>query len=142
MAHPDLDSLMNSLLIFAEQMLKEEGEFLPFAGAMDMDGEIYWIGADNGQEYPGSQALIDILTTQLHSEAVAGKIRASGICLDTRFRESSSANAVDAVCFRLERVSGEGIVVYIPYSIIKPGTLTFGVKTASPFIQEVFSSRS
>jgi hypothetical protein len=57
----DVEALMNDLLPFAEKMLREHKEFLPFGGHMKLDGTIVWEGAHDGREHPPSQDLIDLL---------------------------------------------------------------------------------
>ena len=57
----DGEKLLDSLLPFAEKMLKEHREFFPFGGHMTLDGEITHEGAYNGSEHPPSQELIDLL---------------------------------------------------------------------------------
>src|SRR5437588_831558 len=66
----DCEKLMNSLLPFAEKMLREHGEFHPFGGAMKPDGDIVHHGAYTGQELPKGQELVDLLdrkSTRLNS---------------------------------------------------------------------------
>src|SRR3546814_40230 len=57
----ELHRLVDDLLPFAEKMLREHKEFLPFGGHMKPDGEVVWEGAYNGEELPLSQDLIDML---------------------------------------------------------------------------------
>jgi len=47
------------------------------------DGEIRHVGAKiEGDDYPPSQSLIDLLTETFQKEAAMGKLRAIGICYD------------------------------------------------------------
>ena len=83
MAHSDLNELLDALLSMAEMLLREQGEFLPIGAIMLSDGEIRHVGAKiEGEEYPGSQPLIDLLTETFQKQATEGKLRAAGICYD------------------------------------------------------------
>src|SRR5438309_3725635 len=57
----DCETLMNSVLPFAERMLKEYGEFFPFGGAMRPSGEIVSVGGKTDQERPPSAEVIKLL---------------------------------------------------------------------------------
>jgi hypothetical protein len=62
MAHPELDALFNTLLPFAQTMLREHGEFYPFGATMTTSGEIRHVGAKmEDDDHPPSQPLIDLL---------------------------------------------------------------------------------
>ena len=119
MASEHLNELMNSLQPFAEKMLREHGEFLPFGAWIPLDGKIRWVAAEGETEYPGSQALLDILMSTFSAEVGEGKLLATCICLDTRFRPCEGAETTDAICFRLESRAGEALAVYIPYKLHK-----------------------
>lgn len=57
MAHPDLQALFDSLLQFTKKLLSEHGGFNPWGATMCSTGEIQWVGADNGEEFPDAQVL-------------------------------------------------------------------------------------
>jgi hypothetical protein len=78
MAHPDLNELLNALLSMAKMLLTKQGEFLPIGAIMFSDGELQQVGAKiEGDDYPGSQPLIDLLTETFRKEAAKGKLRAA-----------------------------------------------------------------
>jgi hypothetical protein len=143
MASDDLNGLHDALVPVAEMLLKSTGEFLPFGATMSSDGELRLVGAKGETEFPGSQALIDILVGTFYSQANASEIRACGICLDTRFRPSSDAPTTDAICNRLESATGEYLTVYLPYTLSPEpsGTgyvITFGETVANIGTPEIF----
>lgn len=74
MAHPDLNELLNALLPMAQMLLTKQGEFLPIGAIMLADGEIRHVGAKiDGDDYPGSQPLIDVLIENFQKEAAKGR---------------------------------------------------------------------
>jgi len=72
MGHPDLQALYDSLLPFTKKLLSEHGGFNPWAAVKSSTGEIQWIGADNGEQFPEAQALIDILTETIQRQSPSG----------------------------------------------------------------------
>jgi hypothetical protein len=62
-AQDDLDSLLNSSLPLARQMLEKHGEFFPFGAAISLNGETRMVVGDPGQgERPESD---DVIATVL-----------------------------------------------------------------------------
>jgi hypothetical protein len=111
----DLDLLVPVLLQFAEERLKKAGEFYPFGATMANDGQIALTGADTGSEHPPSQEVIELLASGMRGMAVAGTIRAAGICYDTRLRQPDG-KASDAIAISLEHKAGDHVLVVMPYS--------------------------
>ncbi len=127
-------------------MLREYGEFLPFGATTSTDGEIRLVGAKGETEHPPSQELIDLLVAAFYTQAKADEIRACGICLDTRFRQSADAPTTDAICSRLESKSGECLAVYVPYSLSAESSgkgydITFGEVVAIFGTPEIFVTK-
>jgi hypothetical protein len=116
MAHSDLQALFDTLLPFTQKLLSEHGGFNPWAATMSSTGEIQWIGADNGEEFPHAQVLIDMLTETFQRQSTRGVFRAIGICYDARVVPPGQSDKSDAVCCSLEHVSGEAIDVFVPYT--------------------------
>jgi hypothetical protein len=121
MAHPDLEALFETLLPFTQRLLSEQGGFNPWAATMSSAGEIQWVAADIGEEFPEAQALIDMLTKALQKQSIRGVLRALGICYDVRVVPPGDSDKSDAVCCSLEHVSGEAIDVFVPYTKAKDG---------------------
>jgi hypothetical protein len=116
MAHPDLDALFDTLLRFTQNLLSEHGGFNPWAATMSSTGKIQWVGADNGEEFPEAQVLIDLLTETFQRQSTLGVLRALGICYDVRVIPPGHSDKSDAVCCSLEHISGEALDVFVPYT--------------------------
>jgi hypothetical protein len=107
MAHPDLNELLNALLSMAEMLLTKQGEFLPIGAVMLSDGEFRHVGGKiEGDDHPGSQPLIDLLTETFQKEAARGKLRAAGICYDVLTVQPGKNQKQDAICCGLEHCLG------------------------------------
>jgi len=84
MAHADLQALFETFLPFTQKLLREHGGFNPWGAVMSSSGEIQWVAADNGEEFPDAQALINMLTDTFKGQCNRGVLRAIGICYDVR----------------------------------------------------------
>ena len=140
MAHPDLDNLLNAILPFAQQMLAKHGEFYPFGSTMTNSGEIIAQGAAlEGNDHPASQPLIKLMTQAFRKQALAGQIRAAGICYDVRTIPPGESVKTDAICVTLESNTGQCVSVFVPYkkgwfSRIKYGELFASKRDAQIFV--------
>jgi hypothetical protein len=117
----DATELLNMLLPFAEQMLRDHGEFFPYGGAMLPDGSMTMIGASDGTEQPKSKTLIDIMENKFREAARRGEYKATGIVYDVRTTPPGSVEKTDAIAVRLDHEQGYSVVVMIPYKLV-PGS--------------------
>ena len=111
----ELETLLDPLLDFAQQMLRKNGEFFPFGGTISIDGQVNLTAADADDERPASQDVIDLLASGMRTQAAAGQIRAAAICYDSRFGLEDGAKT-DAIAVSLEHQAGDAVLVMQPYS--------------------------
>jgi len=89
-------------------LLTKQGEFLPIGAILLSDGEIRHVGAQiEGEDYPGSQPLIDLLIENFQREAAKGKLRAVWICYDVLTVPPGKGKKQDAICCGLEHCLGD-----------------------------------
>jgi len=141
MAHPDLDTLLNPLLSFAQQMLAKQGTFFPFGASMRSDGKIAMAAGYTGASRLEPVAIIDLLLQGFQSEAATGAIRAAGICIDMRVVPPGGTEKTDAICAQLEHVEGDCVDVYLPYKKGWLGHFKFGQTFAVSRDARVFATR-
>ncbi|GAB3092413.1 hypothetical protein [Lysobacter terrae] len=119
----DIEALLNDLVPFAEKMLREHREFLPFGGQITTDGKIVWEGAYDGEDQPLSQDLIDILNDTHRRLASERDVRACAVVYDIRTIPPGYSKKQDAICVSLDHVEGySGHIVY-PYKFTLLGKL-------------------
>jgi hypothetical protein len=111
----DCEALLAEFLPFAEKMLKDCGEFLPFGGRMNPDGITVWEGASNGEENPRSTDLIEILRSAHKDLAMRQNIRAAVIVYDVRIVPPKCITKQDAIAIELDHKLGYSAIVYYPY---------------------------
>ena len=140
MAHPDLNELVTTLLKMAQMLLEEQGAFLPIGAIMLPNGEIRHVGAQiEGEEYPGAQPLLELLTTTFQRQASEGKLRAAGIAYDVLTIPPGQQRKQDAICCSLEHYLGEAVDVFKPYIKTEEGQFEFGEIFANSRPQRLFS---
>ncbi|WFB37506.1 hypothetical protein P3T73_07005 [Kiritimatiellota bacterium B12222] len=127
----ECENLMNEILPFAEKMLREHGEFLPFGGKMITSGEVVHVGASDGREQPPSIDLIKLLRQGFANEAKESKLKATAIVYDVRITPPGMNKKMDAIQIDLNHRDGYSVSVIFPY-ILKDGQIEYG---------DVFASR-
>jgi hypothetical protein len=111
----ELHRLIDDLLPFAEKMLRENREFLPFGGHVKADGEIVWEGACNGDELPLSQDLIDLLHESHRNMANQHLIKACAVVYDIRTIPLGKSKKQDAICADADSRDGRSVRFVFPY---------------------------
>lgn len=141
MAHPDLEAVLDATLPFAQQMLAKQGEFYPFGAVMTVDGKVVDVGSQlEGDDHPLSQPLIDLMSQTFRTDAIAGKIRAAGICYDVRAIPPGQTEKTDAICVGLEHNTGECVSVFVPYAKGWFGKIKYGPLFASQRDPQIFTA--
>jgi len=138
MAHPDLDTVLNALLPFAQQMLDKHGEFHPFGASMTVSGDVSLTAGMPESETADSAIVIEMLTSAFRQQARNELIRATGICFDSRVVPPGASEKVDAICSRLEHLNGETAEVFLPYTKGWLGRLKYGNLFASKGDAQIF----
>src|SRR5262249_12922014 len=141
MAHPDLDTLLNPLLSFAQQMLARQGTFFPFGASMRTDGKIAMAAGYTGGTRMEPVAIIDPLLQGVQREAATGAVRAAGIGIERRVVRPGDTVKTDAICVELDKVEGACVDVYLPYKKGWLGRFKFGQTFAVSRDARVFATR-
>lgn len=116
MAHQHLDNLINHLLPFAEQQLKKNGSFYPYAATINEGGEVTLRSIYAENDRPDPQVLISESEEIIKAAIGEGRVSAAAICYDTHITAPDGSKS-DAIRFDLEQAEGESITVLIPYTL-------------------------
>jgi hypothetical protein len=133
----ELDSLLNAILPFAQDMIAKRGEFLPFGAVLDAAGSLRLVAADIGSEYAESRAVIGMLRDGMKSQAASGEIRAAGLCFDVRIRDQGG-KPTDAIEVDLEHRAGDAAQLLMPYAKRRFGAPRFGELIAGAIEPTIF----
>lgn len=134
----ECEELLNSVLAVARLMLKEHGEFYPYGGYMELDGEITHLGAkDESTDHPLSQDLIELLQNTFREMATNKQAKAVALICDVRVSSPGSDQKRDAIQACLDHVDGYSVKVYFPYQILD-GEVLYGETYAHRGDDEIF----
>src|SRR5689334_44432 len=111
-AQDDLDGLLNAVLLFAEKMLTDHGEVLPYAAAVPTNGDMRMIAGWTGEERPASNELLDTLYEGVRARV--SDTRAAAFVSDVRVAQ---ANPGDAIRVELDHREGVSLIVLRPYRL-------------------------
>ena len=112
-----MDSLLSTLLPFAQQELEKHGEFFPFAASVDSSGVIAMVAVDLGEERPPSTHVIESLYEVLSRSAANGEIRAAGISADVWITPPGMS---------IEHAQSDPVEVLMPYAKKRMRGFQFG----------------
>ncbi|MFL6675122.1 MAG: hypothetical protein ACJ8LG_17760 [Massilia sp.] len=140
-AKQECEQLMGQLLPFAETMLAEHGEFLPFGGVLKMAGEMAHIGAWDDAEAPLSRELIALLKDGFIAGARSGQYKATALLYNASTTPPGATDSTEAVVISLNHRDGYSVVVVFPYTVIE-GCVEFGDGFAQAGENDIFPQRS
>jgi hypothetical protein len=124
-AQADIDGLLDAALPFAQQMLEERGEFVPYAMKLTKGGDTEMVEADAG-ERPASSDMLARLYVGLNAER--GSLRATAVVSDVRI----AAPAGGAIRVEIEHEDAT-IAMLLPYTKTGFGRgVTYGDVQAMP----------
>jgi hypothetical protein len=141
MAEPteEIQEVLNFLLPRAERMLNEDGEFYPYAVALDLAGTIEAVAPAIETDDPDVGDLLVALHKDLREQAAEGSIRASGIAADVMLTDPDSGETTDAVQLELDHADGDAVDIYVPYESADDG-VKFGELVSAEGREPVFDS--
>jgi hypothetical protein len=129
--HQDLEELMNTVVQFAEKMLLQHAEFIPFGAAMKPNHEIVYVAGDDGNERPASSDIIKLLEASFQKCAQNEYYKATAIAYDVLLTIPETTTKSDAIVVALDHVDSLSTLVILPYSL-KNGSL----ETGKPFAEK------
>jgi hypothetical protein len=104
----DLDRLLNTVLPFADEMLRRHGEFYPYGAAITREGEEQVFAADPGEEEdPNPSEVLTSLVSGMSEEV--NDLRAAALVSDV------TSDRTDAIMIHLEHADSMAITVLLPY---------------------------
>jgi hypothetical protein len=136
-AKSDCEALMSAVLPFAEQLLKEHGEFFPYGGALKADGQLASVAGYDGRERPPSNEVIRLIKQGFVEGAKSGDYVATALVYDARITLPSTGQKSDAIAVSLNHRDNYSVVVFFPYQLVN-GTLQYGQAMAQEGERDVF----
>jgi hypothetical protein len=130
---------MNAGLPFAEKMLAEHGEFIPFGAVMLPEGLIQTVGTDTGGGDAPVEQLYEKLSVGLRQGAEDGLYQVIATFVLVQLRNPEDGKPISAVRVALEHRSGYCVDVYYP-TVKRGEILVLGDPVAGRRSGEFFES--
>src|SRR4051794_7126184 len=97
-------TLVDYLLTVATELVRQQGQFYPFAGAVTEDGVRVHVSADVGEEHPQPKEAPRFLEGVLRAGVRAEGLRAVPLARDVGFTDPATGKRVDAIRVHVEHV--------------------------------------
>ena len=127
--NPDFDRMIRLALAMAEELLRYDDSFVPFAAAVKTTGELTGVLAIEPQL--STSAAVNRTVGELVRGARTGMYRSTGVCTDVIAPLMDNASVSDAISIILED-EDESRGFILPYERSEAGVLTFG----TPYFRE------
>lgn len=134
----DLNYVLEFLFVFAQHMQEEDESFFPFGASLGVDFKIHDVEIGEVDEPLFPADMVDLLRAGLQRDAAAGKIIASGFCMNVITRIPGTDDRIDAICAQIEHRDGENAEVYLPYRKGAAGETIYEPVFVTKSVTEVF----
>lgn len=108
------DSILDTCVRFAQQMIDDRGEFFPFGVSLRGDGLVMDAAYDEGENAPDLAVAVRRLVAEHRAEARAGGLRACGTTMDVRVTDADGVEQ-DAICVDIEHRTADPVRCLLPY---------------------------
>ncbi|TKC04279.1 hypothetical protein [Pedobacter frigoris] len=112
--------LLNYSYSLAKALLEEQKEFFPFGVSMDYEGNIKQRLVHDGDAFPLSNVLVDVIQRDFDAKLVSRSLSAYSIIYDARVRNTMYPEGIDVVVAMVKGIHDESAeVYYLPYKKIE-----------------------
>ena len=139
-AQAEAEELVNAVLPRAEDMLIARGEFLPFGGAVTVDGEITQLAVGDEHRDSSIEDVIEALKGKLRNGADTNTYRATALVFPIQAQLPGSDDETEAVAIALDHQANYSVVLIIPY-VLSEGAVEFGEAVAQQGEDDMFQGR-
>jgi hypothetical protein len=136
-AGSDTEAILLAMIPIGKQLLEKQGKFVPYGGAMTMDGKVITVAGYSGTEPPPSQEIIDALNYAFRTGALTGTYKATGLFSDVEVSSPGSNEKTRAIAAALDHQDNYSVVIYFPYKIVA-GKVQFDQVSALPGENRLF----
>lgn len=137
-AGSETEAILLAMIPIGKQLLEKQGKFVPYGGAMTMDGKVVTVAGYSGTEPPPSpESIIDALNFAFRTGALTGTYKATGLFSDVEASPPGNKEKTRAIAATLDHQDNYSVVIYFPYKIVA-GTVHFDEVFASPGENKVF----
>ncbi|MBH0179894.1 MAG: hypothetical protein HP491_19050 [Nitrospira sp.] len=133
----ETEAILLAMIPIGKQLLEKQGKFVPYGGAMTMDGKVVTVAGYSGPEPPPAQEIIDALNVAFRTGALEGTYKATGLFSDVEVSPPGGKEKTRAIVAVLDHQDNYSVTIYFPYKIIG-GTVHLFEVFALPGENKVF----
>jgi len=111
----EVEFLMSEGVPFAEKLMREDGEFVPFGAVMLPDGLIQTVGTPGESDDVTAEGALEQLLLSFREGAENGRYKATALFVNVRVRNPADGEMVAALQVALEHRDGYCVDVFYPY---------------------------
>src|SRR4051812_33996336 len=113
----DFEVLINIFFPFAEELIRKYGEFHPYAGAINNEGEVISVGHYDGNTSSVSEDSINSLKDSLKKEK--DKLKVGTVFYDVTTTDTETGETTDAIAVFVEHREGKtAYEFFYPYKLL------------------------
>ncbi len=139
-AQAEAEELVNAVLPRAEDRLIARGEFLPFGGAVTVDGEITQLAVGDEHRDSSVEDVVEALKGKLRNGADTNTYRATALVFPIQAQLPGSDDETEAVAIALDHQANYSVVLIIPYAL-SDGAVEFGEAVAQQGEDDMFQGQ-
>ena len=133
----DFEILINIFFPFAEEMLRKFGEFRPYAGAINNEGEVVSVGEFNYEQLPETENIISSLKDTLKKDKDHFKV--GTIFYDVRTTDNVTGEITDAIAVFVEHKQGDyAYEFFYPYKLHDNEQFSINKSFGNKVLKEIF----
>jgi hypothetical protein len=111
----EMNDLLNAAVEVASELLESNGEFDPFALALQGDGKVIHLEAENVEEEAEAETLVENLRQTLRERLP--ELRAIAVVADVTVEDEEAEAMTAAVSIQMEHINSDPIDCFVPYEI-------------------------
>jgi len=111
----EMNDLLNAAVEVASELLESNGEFDPFALALQGDGKVIHLEAENVDEDAEAETLVENLRQTLRERLP--ELRAIAVVADVTVEDEEAEAMSAAVSIQMEHINSDPIDCFVPYEI-------------------------
>ena len=111
----EMNDLLNAAVEVATELLESNGEFDPFALALQGDGKVIHLEAENIEEEAEAETLVENLRQTLRERLP--ELRAIAVVADVTVEDEEAEAMTAAVSIQMEHINSDPIDCFVPYEI-------------------------
>ncbi|NOY50049.1 MAG: hypothetical protein GXO88_05755 [Chlorobi bacterium] len=126
--NPEIKSIINHSLEYAEDMLGQNSELHPFAAFTDKKGQVHPLEMEiDNKNIPPNGKIIETLWDYCKTELDERKITAFGISFESALQLEEGADSVDVVVIIPDHIDEGGLPAYCtPFKVLGEENIEFG----------------